>query len=210
MSGQRQAPEVWLGRAGALLALACGWAAPAAAQDLVVDGRFDSVSALASWTSGGMNLVEWSVSDWQGDPHSGSARVTNVAPCASTSLHQCVSLPLPLAESYEVGGAVFLETRAPSLSGSLMVLAHAQPACAGSSVFAGATPPALLSEWTTSLTPGLTLPPSTRSVSVLLRVNKPFTPNCLPFQPPVTARFDHVRFGPTGTTPVSLQSLSIE
>ena len=54
-------------------------------------------------------------------------------------------------------------------------------------------------QWTSVMTTGVPLPAATQSVSIHLIVNKPFLP-CTPPQGLAIARFDRVRFGPSGTT----------
>jgi hypothetical protein len=159
-----------------------------------------------------MTFFEWSPADWQGDPNSGSGRLTNVAPCAGTSAVQCVAVPAPLAASYELGAAVFLEPPPQQASAQVLLLARDGASCGGATV--GFFPGPVVNvqgQWTSFLDPGIQLPPSTQSVSISLVVTKlPILPSCVPVLPNVTARFDRVRFGPTGTTPATLRSFSVE
>jgi hypothetical protein len=181
----------------------------AAAQNLVANGDFDV--SVASWTPGLMTFLGWSSTDWQGDPTSGSALMTNAAPCGSTGSSQCVTLPLPLAASYELGAAVFLfQSTIPQASAHVTVLAHEGTSCAGLPVGSFQGPIVTVpDQWISFLNPGIQLPPSTQSVTISLSVAKPFLPGCVPL-PSASALFDHVRFGPTGTTPVTMQSFSVE
>ena len=196
--------------AGALLLGALGLGARVDAQNLVVNGDF--AQGFAAWTPGPMTLFEWSASDWQGDPASGSGRLTNVAPCAGTASSQCVTLPEPLAASYELGAAVFLESPPEQASAQVAVFALDGTSCAGAPVGSFQGPIVnVQGQWISFLNAGNPLPPTTRSVTILLLVTKlPFLPSCTPPLPTASARFDRVRFGPTGTTPVILQSLSVE
>jgi hypothetical protein len=189
-----------------------GRGGPADAQNLVANGDFDSAQGVASWTAGPMTLFAWSSADWQGDPTSGSGRLTNAAQCASTVTTQCVELPPPLAASYELGAAVFLESTTLQASAHVSVFAIDGTSCTGPTLSSFQSPiVSLQGQWTSFLDADIPLPPSTRSVVVQLVVAKPvILPLCLPPLPPVTARFDHVRFGPTGTTPVTALSISVE
>jgi hypothetical protein len=201
------------GRVGAILVGLLGSCPVARAQNLVANGEFDAGQGVASWTAGSMSLLEWNTLDWQGDPASGSGRMTNAAPCASTSADQCLVLPQPLARSYELGASILVEP-AGSVTGTARVTgsALAGTSCGGFALSTFATPMvSVTSEWTPVLENAISLPPNAGSVWISLEVSKlPFLPGCLPPLGPASARFDHVRFGPTGTTPVRLQSLSIQ
>jgi hypothetical protein len=187
-----------------------GAAAPAAAQNLVVNGDFDPAQGVTSWVPGPMTVLQWIAADWQGDPASGSGHFTNVAPCAGTVASQCIALLPPHAASFELGAAVFLESLPIDASARVAVLALDGTSCAGTVVgFSNGPSANVQGQWDSFLTTDIPLPASTQSVSIQLTVTKPFLPGC-PATPPVSARFDHVRFGPTGTTPVTLQSLSVE
>jgi hypothetical protein len=197
--------------AGAVLLGMLGVGARAGAQNLVVNGDFDVAQGVSSWAPDPMTLFGWSTADWQDDPTSGSGRLTNVAPCAGTAAVQCVAVPAPLAASYELGAAVFLEPPPQQASAQVRMLARDGASCGGATVGSFQGPIVnVQGQWTSFLDPGIQLPPSTQSVTILLVVTKlPFLPNCLPL-PNVSARFDHVRFGPTGTTPATLRSFSVE
>ena len=184
----------------------------AGAQNLVVNPDFDGALGIDAWQGGPLTLLEWSSSDWQGDPASGSARLSHFAPCGNTYMFQCVVPSAPLAASYELGATVYLES--PPQVASAHVAAHFY-ADAGCQVQAlGTFQSGVVNQqgtWVSLLNGGMVLPPATQSVRILLVLSKiPFIPSCLPPLPTVVARFDHVRFGPTGTTPVTLESLSIE
>ena len=187
-------------------------AGPAHAQNLVTNGDFDAAQGLAGWSVGLMAQLVWSPTDWLGEAVSGSARLTHLAPCASVFLTQCVEVPQPLAASYELGAAVYLESPLTQAAAEVQVVARDGAGCGGATLLTFAQAGVnQQGSWVSILNTSILLPPDTRSVDLLLVVAKlPFLPSCTPPLPNVTARFDHVRFGPTGTTPATLQSLSIE
>lgn len=200
-------------RSGLLLGmLGLGLGAPAEAQNLVVDGDFDTVTSLASWPPGFFTSLEWTPQDWQGDPGSGSMRLTNQAPCGGTFALQCVDLPEPHAALYEFGVAMYLDGPPQLVSAHVTVQAWDGAACQGVPVLSFNSATANQQRtWSWFFQSGFEVPASTRSVGIRLVVSKlPFMPNCLPPLGPVSARFDDVRFGPAGTTPVTLQSFSVE
>jgi hypothetical protein len=195
-------------RVGAIVLALLGLSPIARAQNLVVNGEFPA--DVSGWSVGPMASFGWAMADWQGAPASGSGALTNVAPCAGVSVSRCVPLPLPLAASYEAGGAVELLSATVDGSAQFAVLASAGSGCEAPVTASFSVPiAAVTGQWVNALDQGIVLPPATRSVGILLTVTKPFLPGCVPL-PNVSALFDHVRFGPTGTTPVRLQSLSIE
>ena len=194
--------------AGAFVLWLVGLGANAGAQNLVANGDFDT--GLESWTLGSMAAFTWNPADWQGNPASGSGRHTNQAPCAGTSVRQCLVLPLPLAASYELGAAVSFQGGPGMGSATVWATTYEGTSCAGVGTASFLGPASTVpGQWDSFLTPGLELPESTGAVAIDLVVTKPFVPGC-PGLPTISALFDHVRFGPTGTTPVALESFAIE
>lgn len=90
----------------AAVVIGLAWTAPAASQELVVNGRFDA--SLAGWnTQGSTNVqADWIALDAGGFPGSGSAQVSNSHPTASqgVTLKQC--LPAIAGHRYNQGGRV--------------------------------------------------------------------------------------------------------
>jgi hypothetical protein len=190
-----------------LLLLCCG--VEAAAQNLVVDADFDTAASLDSWPPGIFSLPEWIPDDWQADPRSGSMRLHNFASCGGTFSSQCIELPEPHAPSYDFGLAISLEgTLTASAVGKVLTVDG--PSCQGNAAVLtqaiAVYPP---SGWLAFFQPRLMVPSSTRSILIVLSVQRWFLPGCVPSGTAV-ARFDDVRFGPAGTTPVSLHSFSVE
>jgi hypothetical protein len=193
-----------------LLLLIFGCSLPAAAQNLVVDADFDTAASVESWPPGIFSLPEWIPDDWQADPRSGAMRLHNIAPCGSTFSSQCIALPEPHAPSYDFGIAMALDGASGAEGAHADVRAWDGPSCQGAS-----TPLALASivnqpaGWLTFFHPRLAVPASTRSIRIVLSVQRWFIPGCVP-SGAASARFDDVRFGPAGTTPVTLDSFSVE
>ena len=86
----------------AILALV---AAPAAGQNLVVNGDFDS--SLAAWVYFGDD-TEWAPLDAEGEPGSGSVRVGNRIEHAAggEAINQCI--PVTAGKTYEIGASGYL------------------------------------------------------------------------------------------------------
>src|SRR5207244_878221 len=84
-----------------LITAVMGPAAPVAGQDLIVNGHFNT--DINGWTLAGVGAQLWDPLDWQGNPASGSIRITNTNPVGNqgTGSGQCI--PLTPSGTYEVG-----------------------------------------------------------------------------------------------------------
>jgi hypothetical protein len=107
---------------------ACALALPAAAQELVVNGDFDT--NIDGWSLGSFEFIEieWSASDVDGDPGSGSLEMLAAA---SGFAVQCV--PVEEGASYRLAGAIApLAPEGESLvEFSLGLFFRGEAACAG-------------------------------------------------------------------------------
>jgi hypothetical protein len=115
-------------------------AAPCAlAQNLIANPDFDS--DVSGWNPLGENLtIEWSASDYDGNPSSGSLLGTNTAaPSANLAVDQCVGSITP-GESYRFAGWV----KAPSGQTSTGIVQmywywRSSPSCGGTQTLAQST-----------------------------------------------------------------------
>jgi hypothetical protein len=177
-----------------------------AAQDLIVNGHFHT--DINGWTLAGVGTQLWDPLDWQGNPASGSIRITNTDPVANqpTGSGQCI--PLTPSGTYEVGTHV----RFPSGQGALGFGAAAvgwfdNTACAGTPLSTVNSPPVAsttTNTWVESFMSGITAPPGTVAVAAGPGVLKVGAGGSL------AGLFDRVRFGPTGTTPVEAQGFTVD
>jgi hypothetical protein len=188
--------------AAALLALPLR----AAAQDLIVNGHFhDDING---WTLVGVGSQAWDPLDWQGDPTSGSVRVTNTDPAANggTASGQCILLTP--SGTYEAGAHVRFPSGQVMLgAGAVGIAWFANTTCANPPISTVNTPgifSTTTNVWTESFMSGLVAPPGTVAVGVGAGVVKLNSGGSL------IALFDRVRFGPTGTTPVEAQAFTVE
>lgn len=178
----------------------------ASAQELVANGHFHT--DLGGWTHAGGGTQAWSALDWEANPGSGSARVTNDFAVANinTGSVSCIALAAP--GTYEVGGHI----RIPSgqgLGGSAFVRVSwfpnafcdnpATASATGELVFTTTT-----DTWVPTLNAAVAIPAGMQSVRVSMNVTK------LPANGSLAVNFDRVRFGPAGTTPVELQGFRVE
>ena len=188
--------------AAAVLALPSG----AAAQDLIVNGHFhDDING---WTLVGVGTQAWDPLDWQGDPTSGSVRVTNTDPVANggTASAQCILLTP--SGTYEAGAHVRFPSGQVMLGvGAVGIGWFANTTCTNPPISTVNTPGVFSTTtnvWTESFMSGLAAPPGTVAVGVAAGVAKLNAGGSL------AGLFDRVRFGPTGTTPVRVQDFSVE
>jgi hypothetical protein len=190
-------------RRSLLLAIAILGPSPAHAQDLIANGHFHV--DLAGWTGPGVQA--WSPLDWQGDAASGSLHVTNSVPKMFTvvsSMTEC--LPLSGPGTYELGAEVHMPSQGLTGAAWVTVDWYTNAACTGVGSGSAATdfvPPASDS-WIASLNSAITIPAGGVAARVRANVAKNADFAFL------SARFDRVRFGPAGTTPVELQGLAVE
>jgi len=188
-----------------LLALSvalAGLPAWGAAQELIVNGHFHT--DINGWTmTQGLGTQVWDPLDWQASPGSGSLRLTNGNTTANglTVTGQCI--PLTPSGTYEVGGHVRFPSPTVGGFGGIIVGWFDNPTCAGAPLATTNTPPVLTTTtntWVESFTAAITAPPGTVAVGVGPGTVK------LAGAGTLDALFDRVRFGPTGTTPVTGQT----
>jgi hypothetical protein len=183
------------------------WVLPAcaAAQDLVTNGHFHT--DINGWTLQGQGSQGWDPLDWQGNPSSGSLRVTATAvgPPAATNSRQCI--PLSPSGTYELGGHIRFPSGQPGGGlAAVGMLFYGTPDCSGSTLATTQTPvvsSTTVNTWVESFASGITPPFGTASVIVEGAVGMTGGTS-------LAALFDRVRFGHTGTTPVTAQDFTIE
>ena len=193
-------------RALFLIAAVLGSAARVASQDLIVNGHFNT--DINGWTLAGVGAQLWDPLDWQFNPASGSIRITNTNPVGNqgTGSGQCI--PLTPSGTYEVGTHV----RFPSGQAALGFGAAAlgwfdNTTCTGTPLATVNAPPVAsttTNTWVESFMNGITAPAGTVAVAVGPGVLKIGAGGSL------AGLFDRVRFGHTGTTPVTAESFTVD
>jgi len=193
-------------RALFLITAVMGPAAPVAGQDLIVNGHFNT--DINGWTLAGVGAQLWDPLDWQGNPASGSIRITNTDPVGNqgTGSGQCI--PLTPSGTYEVGTHVRFPSGQAALGfGAAAVGWFDNTTCAGTplaTVNAPAVASTTTNTWVESFMSGLTAPAGTVAVAAGVGVLKIGAGGSL------AGLFDRVRFGPTGTTPVNADGFTVE
>lgn len=176
----RRTHPALLSRAG-LLALGLALPGPAAAQDLVRNGRFDT--DVTGWVSYDANLVpSWSPLDASGSAHSGSLLLTNQAPNGLNSGgQQCIDTVTP-GTKLAAGGKVRIPSGGAMGQTLLIVFFQARTGCQGSIVgnsfmaFANG-----FDTWTGLSIPDVVVPAGAASARIQLSVIKNL-PNVLSYQ----------------------------
>jgi hypothetical protein len=186
-------------------------AAPAArAQNLVVNPEFDT--NVDSWTipifipPGGATL-SWSPLDWNGNPGSGSAFVTNELSFAN-SIGGAVStcMVVPTTGLYEYGAQILIPSGQATTGEVFVARAFWEaPGCVGiAKIFIDqVVTTATTDVWVPILIQGFTETAGTE-LQIFLGINKDQAAGTL------AAHFDFVRFGLQGTTPVGLLDFEVE
>lgn len=154
---------------GILIASAAG----VESQNLIANADFDS--DVSGWNPLGASLtIEWSASDYNGDPSSGSLLGTNTAaPAANLAIDQCVESISP-GESYRFAGWV----KAPSGQTSTGIVQmfwywRGSPSCGGTQTLAQSTSwVSDVDEWTYLSTNTEIAPEGAVSVQVVLGIYK--------------------------------------
>lgn len=177
----------------------------AAAQDLIVNGHFNT--DINAWTLVGIGTQAWDPLDWQGDPASGSIRITNTDPTANmgTGSGQCI--PLSPSGTYEVGTHVRFPPGQSLGAGGVAIAWFSNPTCTLPAISTDNTPAVFsttVNTWVESFSSAIAAPPGTIAVGVGPGVLK------LGAGGSTAGLFDRVRFGPTGTTPVRAQTFTVE
>ena len=185
----------------ALVATLATVARPAAAQNLVQNGRFDV--GVAGWsneseavgiaTKGGggpRGILAHSTDDLHGYPGSGSLQLTNVVVDdgfpAAADVNQCLAVA---AGTYTLRAYALIPSgQSQSGSVTLQLAAFSGPGCSGFLQFVNGPAGAIVGSWQ-QLTQQVTLPSHTASVRLSLSVVKNAEPG------EVTARFDDVFLG---------------
>ena len=172
------------------------------AQNAVVNGDFNA--DLTSWVANSAVSSFDAAQNIAGSPGSGSMLVINPIGNGNTvSMSQCINAAIA-AGSYDFGGWI-LQPPGQSGSGAAGVAAvlHDAPGCSGN-VVAFLNAPILVpsNQWALR-TATIMAPAGVASVRIDLRIDMA-TP------PPLQAWYDGIRFGPSPTTPVELQSFEVD
>ncbi|MBW2423888.1 MAG: IPTL-CTERM sorting domain-containing protein [Deltaproteobacteria bacterium] len=171
-------------------------AAPAAAQNLVVNSDF--AADVSSWaaTVGGTFTHDPAL-DVNGNPASGSGSAVNPLPFAfgSFDARQCIE-GIAAGASYDFGGAIYFDSTIQSATGRANVVVNFWDgaSCLGSIVGADTTTDVLATTtdtWVPVEVVGVVAPAGSQSVSVKLFVNK------FDEAGQIEANFDDVFFRPT-------------
>jgi hypothetical protein len=183
---------------GIVAALSCG---TAGAANLVLNPNFDS--GIGNWSAFG-NLGGFAQFDGTFGNPAGSVFLSASMPSSDAGVHQCIAISAPADVDFIVDGF----TDNSSGSGSVQIVAGAYTSTDCVSGFISNLP-----QGTETFPPGgwngfelsllnQPLPAGTQSVALLLQTQ---AGNGVQ-----NYHFDNVRFGPTGTTPVRLQSFDVE
>jgi hypothetical protein len=186
-----------------LLALA---APVALAQNLVVNPEFDTNVAFWTVPFPGATIV-WNPLDWNGNPSSGSALVTNETAFAN-GLAGAVStcLVVPVTGSYEYGAHIRIPSGQTTTGQAFVARAfYGFPGCAGPGniLIDQVVTTATTDVWVPILIQGLPHGAGTE-LQIFIGIIKDQAAFTL------AAHFDFVRFGLDGTTPVELLELAVE
>jgi hypothetical protein len=178
----------------------------AAAQDLIVNGHFHT--DINGWTLVGVGTQAWDPLDFEGNPGSGSIRITNTNPVANqvTGSGQCILLTP--SGTYEAGARVRWPSGQAGLgAGGVGMAWFNNTTCTDPPISTQNTPGVINTTtnlWIETFLPAVTPPPGTVAVGVAVGVGKSGAGGSL------TALFDRVRFGPTGTTPVAASTFTVD
>ena len=192
----------WCRTAAAVAAVAALWPGWAWSQNLLANPDFDS--SLTGWTPSVVSVGGSVHSGASGSPAPGSANLwaQYVTAFSGAALGQCVAIAAP--------GQVDLFARFLQTSGfgdrRVEATFHPGAGCTGAGVTVVQDSYGFLPDgWTEIGRLAYTLPAGTQSAWISISVGAEGPPDGV-----VQVRFDHVRFGPAGTTPVALESFAIE
>jgi hypothetical protein len=170
------------------------------AQNVVPNPQFDSADSLDNWPIlyGLGATLTLDASD--GSPETPSAFLRAGSSQASLAYSTCI--PFSPTTAVDLQADIKSDPGAlPDFPGHVSVYAYGDASCSGrADVFAATTCFALSDGWQRCSNLGLALPQGTSSVNVVLSV----------LRLTVSAKFDNIRLGPTGTVPVTLQSFDID
>lgn len=204
MIAHRAAARRVAARLRAVLPLAALLAsAPAAAQNLVANPRFDTDTASWSLNDPGSSFA-WDSRDAGGSSASGSGHLTHSTLLYYAGAGQCVS-PITPGALYDFGAKTFIPS-GQSATGSANVLLdwYDAPGCTGNLLGSTGTNGNLgFDVWTPSSRTGMPAPAGARSALLTVNVAKSTSP--APFE----VFFDDATLQLTGT-PVVLQSFAAE
>jgi hypothetical protein len=167
----------------------------ARAQNIVPNGQFDS---LEGWTKLG-NGGEFTLDAGDGSPDAPSASLTAGGSFATLIVSSCIPLSGPM--TVDLQGDVKSNPTAPDFPAHVGVAFYSNDTCGTEAGFATAESCFALSNgWQRCASLNLAVPDNVRSASVQASV--------LNFG--ISAKFDNIRLGPTGTVPVTLQSFDVD
>jgi hypothetical protein len=190
----------------AIFALALSTTAAVAANQ-VINPDFDTDTN--GWTpnSADISISRDSAMNVVGGPGSGAGLVTNSMPGFNLGVTQCVPSGVTGGINYDVGAWVFFASGQAGIGDAgLFVWFYDQAGCTGTqsaplTVAAYLPPPS--DSWTLLTATGVA---PAGSVSALIYINLYNSGNANA----VSAEYDGVRFGPSPTTPVVLQSFEVD
>ena len=174
-------------------------------QDLIVNGHFHT--DINGWTLVGVGTQAWDPLDWLADPSSGSIRITNTSPAANQPTGSAQCILLTPSGTYEFGAHVRFPTGQALGGGGVAVGWFNNTTCTNPPISTANTPPVFSTTtdtWVESFSSGVPAPAGTVAVGVGPGVVK------LGAGGSTAGLFDRVRFGPTGTTPVSAQTFTVQ
>jgi hypothetical protein len=173
------------------------------AQNLVQAPDFDNTPISPPWIANGATIAFDGNRSAVGAPGSGSVQVLNtIANGFTESAFQCIDQPIA-SGPHDFGGWV-LFPGGQSASAAVAIGLYSGAGCTGNSVGFLNTYTLDAPTWTL-LTGVIAVPANVLSARIDVRIDTPVGST-----PPVQAWFDGIRFGPSPTLPVELQSFSVD
>jgi len=184
----------------------------AAAQNLVINGTFDTTTSSWNFTTPGTFTHSSSLDADGNAPLSGSGQLANSSTAASgTSFAaQCITAGIIGSTNYDFGAQIRFDTnntQTGSGRANVVVSFFDGPNCSGNNVGGSTTPNFLSSNtniWTQNEVLAFTSPPGSLTAQLSLWTVKTEATGTM------TVNFDNVVFGPAGILPVELTSFDVE
>jgi hypothetical protein len=194
-----------------LSAIAIG-VTPVSAQNLVVNGNFDSDTSSWNFTTPGTFTHSSSLDADGAAPASGSGQLANTSPVAygTSFAAQCITTGIVAGNSYDWGARIRFDsgnTQTATGRATVVVSFFDGGSCSGSNVGSSTTPNFLSSTtdvWTQMEVLGFTAPTGAVSAQLGLWTTKVESSGTM------TVNFDNVVLGPAGILPVELQTFVVD
>ena len=180
------------------------------AGNLVLNSDFDAAQQISGWGSShtGTGSVTWSATD--GSPAAGSLELSAPSPSDTARATYCIT-PIASQAVDFILRSVVLASSGTGNGSDMQFAAFDTAGCSGTKLGTFFTStfdapiPGIPPNWAEFFGQNITLPPATASVEIELDVSAGASAGSSN-----TVLFDDIRFGPTGTTPVRLQSFDVQ